>query len=381
MADLTPYTIEQILDLFKSAYYEQTGNPLLIGSDEFAFSTVASYVLRVFEQAIQHGSKAVSINTATGQALDNIAASFGIERPDATPARMAIALENETQNPIVCDIGQIVAYTNQGVTFSNTAPITLPQTGETVYLFLYCSDSGSQYNGMTPSSMDIPEGSLLVANSISTGGMDSLRDYTPENDEAFRAYVLEAVKALSVGTAPYYEYEAKKGYDGILADVYCLRDGDTGFEPGKVKIKTLFLPAITSVLYKTTTNESIRDYLSSDSVKCVTDYVEVAEGEAEYLNVIGIVIYYEKRFQATTSDGITLAQDHFERVFESYRTDLITHFNKPYIEAELEAMLCKPDENGVYATTFKSNASYYKSGVGRKFIISAQWNNATVYWI
>ena len=381
MADLIPYTTEQILDLFKAAYYEQTGETLRIGSDEFAFSTVASYVLRVFEQAMKRGADAVSINTATGEALDNIAASFGIERPDATPARMAIALENETQNPIVCDIGQIVAYTNQGVTFSNTAPITLPQTGETMYLFLYCAEAGSQYNGITPSEMDIPDGSLLVANSMSGGGTDSLQEHTQENDEAFRKYLLEGIKALAVGTAPYYEYEAKKGYDGILADVYCLRDGDTGFEPGKVKIKTLFLPSITSTVYKNTTNETIREYLSSDSVKCVTDYVEVAEGEAEYLNIIGIVIYYEKRFQAMTSDGITLAQDHFERVFESYRTDLITHFNKPYIEAELEAMLCKPDENGVYATTFKSNASYYKPGVGKKFIISAQWNNATVNWI
>ena len=381
MTDLIPYTTERILDLFKAAYYEQTGETLRIGSEEFAFSTVASYVLRVFEQAMKRGADGVSIKTATGAALDNIAASFGITRPDATPARMAIALENETKNPIVCDIGQIVANTNRGITFSNIAPITLPQTGETVYLFLYCSDAGSQYNGIAASSMDIPDGVLLVANSISTGGTDSLQDYTPENDEAFRAYVLEGVKALSVGTAPYYEYEAKKGYDGILADVYCLRDGDTGFEPGKVKIKTLFLPAITSAVYKNTTNETIRAYLSSDSVKCVTDYVEVAEGEADYLNIFGIVIYYEKRFQAMTSDGITLAQDHFERVFESYCTDLITHFNRPYIEAELEAMLCKPDENGVYATTFKSNASYYKPGVGQKFIISAQWHNATVNWI
>jgi phage-related baseplate assembly protein len=84
MADLIPYTTEQILDLFKSAYYEQTGNPLLIGSDEFAFSTVAAYVLRVFEQAMKRGADAVSINTATGEALDNIAASFGITRSGAT---------------------------------------------------------------------------------------------------------------------------------------------------------------------------------------------------------------------------------------------------------------------------------------------------------
>lgn len=381
MANLIPYTTEQILDLFKAAYYEQTGETLRIGSDEFAFSTVASYVLRVFEQAMKRGADAVSINTATGEALDNIAASFGIERPDATPARMALALENETQNPIVCDIGQIVAYTNQGVTFSNTAPITLPQTGETVYLFLYCAEAGSQYNGITPSEMDIPDGSLLVANSMSGGGTDSLQEHTQSNDEAFRTYLLEGIKALAVGTAPYYEYEAKKGYDGILADVYCLRDGDTGFEPGKVKIKTLFLPSITSTVYKNTTNGTILEYLSSDVVKCVTDYVEVAEGEAEYLNIIGIVIYYETRFQASNGDGITLAQDHFERVFSEYREKLLTHFNTPYIEAELEAMLCKPDENGVYATTFKSNASYYKPGVGKKFIISAQWQNASVYWI
>ena len=85
---------------------------------------------------------------------------------------------------------------------------------------------------------------LLIASSASKGAIDSLEEYTPENDAAFRAYVLEGIKALSVGTASYYEYEAKKGYDGILADVYCLRDGDTGFEAGKVKIKTLFVSSI-----------------------------------------------------------------------------------------------------------------------------------------
>lgn len=40
MAELIPYTTEQILDLFKAAYYEQTGETLRIGSDEFAFSRI-----------------------------------------------------------------------------------------------------------------------------------------------------------------------------------------------------------------------------------------------------------------------------------------------------------------------------------------------------
>lgn len=381
MAELIPYTTEQILDLFKAAYYEQTGETLRIGSEEFAFSTVASYVLRVFEQAMKHGADSVSINTATGDALDNIAASFGIARPNATPARMAIALENETQSPIVCDIGQIVAYTNQGVTFTNMAPITLATNGHTFYLFLYCSEAGSKYNGITPSEMDIPDGSLLVANSISRGGTDSLQEHTQENDEAFRKYLLEGIKALAVGTATYYEYEARKGYDGILADVYCLRDGDTGFEPGKVKIRTLFLPSITSPVYKNTTNETIRTYLSSDSVKCVTDYVEVAEAESEYRQLLGIVLYYESRFKAINEDGFTIAQDHFLRIFESYYTDLITHLGKPFIEAEFEAMLCKPDENGIYATTFQCSTAYRKPANGKKLVISASWASATVNWI
>lgn len=381
MADLIPYTTEQILDLFKSAYYEQTGNPLLIGSEEFAFSTVASYVLRVFEQAMKRGADAVSINTATGAALDNIAASFGITRPGATASRMAIALESISGSTVVLDVGQIVATTAQNVDFKNIAPVSLPGDGTTVSLFLYCDELGSRYNGMISSEIELPDTVLLIASSASKGAIDSMEEYTPENDAAFRAYVLEGIKALSVGTASYYEYEAKKGYDGILADVYCLRDGDTGFEAGKVKIKTLFVPSIATTAYKLMINSIIRDYLSSDAVKCVTDYVEVAEGEAEYLNIIGIVIYYETRFQALNSDGISLAQAHFERVFAEYRERLLTHFNRPYIEAELEAMLCKPDENGVYATTFKSNESYHKPGVGKRFIISAQWNNATVNWI
>lgn len=135
MADLIPYTTEQILDLFKAAYYEQTGETLRIGSEEFAFSTVASYVLRVFEQAMKRGADAVSINTATGEALDNIAASFGITRPGATASRMAIALESISGSTVVLDVGQIVATTAQNVDFKNIAPVSLPGDGTTVSLF------------------------------------------------------------------------------------------------------------------------------------------------------------------------------------------------------------------------------------------------------
>ena len=381
MADLIPYTTEQILDLFKSAYYEQTGETLRIGSEEFAFSTVASYVLRVFEQAMKRGADAVSITTATGEALDNIAASFGITRPGATASRMAIALESISGSTVVLDVGQIVATTSQNVDFKNIAPVSLPGDGTTVSLFLYCDELGSQYNGMSFDEIELPDTVQLIASSVSKGAIDSMEEYTPENDAAFRAYVLEGIKSLSVGTASYYEYEAKKGYDGILADVYCLRDGDTGFEAGKVKIKTLFVPSIATDAYKMMINSIIGEYLSSDAVKCVTDYVEVSEGTAEYLNIIGIVIYYETRFQALNGDGITLAQAHFERVFAEYRERLLTHFGLPFIESQLEAMLCTPDNDGVYATTFKCTRDYYKPGVGKKFIISAQWNNATVNWI
>ena len=44
MAELIPYTTEQILALFKAAYYKQTGETLRIGSEEFAFSSGAAYV-------------------------------------------------------------------------------------------------------------------------------------------------------------------------------------------------------------------------------------------------------------------------------------------------------------------------------------------------
>ena len=81
--DYIQITPEQLLQSFQTAYYNEHGETLRIGSDEFAAASVFSYALSVLFNALNDSAKQRYIDTATGVFLDAIAATYGItQRPD-----------------------------------------------------------------------------------------------------------------------------------------------------------------------------------------------------------------------------------------------------------------------------------------------------------
>lgn len=371
MADFIPYTTEQILDLFKSAFYEQTQETLKIGSDEFAFSSVASYVLRVFEQALQHGANNLNLDTASGSALDNLAGSFGVKRPDPQYARLAVKVtKNGNISGGYFGIGEIYAE-GGGTQWRNKIPINFDFfTSNSFDVLLYAGETGAKYNGVSSIEFShlIPSYDDLTfeQKTISFGGTDSIDNYTPENDEAFRAYLKTQIKALSVGTAEYYEQQAIKGNDDIIWDAYCLRDGDTGFEPGKAKIMLAINPSISATSFKNAFLEELNSYLNSDEVKCVTDFVQAQFVNASIYPNPDIKIVYKSQFKALSpsNHNYSLAQLHYGKCANKYNEYLRHHINAPFLLSEFSDILCTPDEDGVYAVSVWINDAYVSPTVG-----------------
>lgn len=394
MAEFIPYTTEQILDLFKSAFYEQTSQTLRIGSEEFAFSSVAAYVLRVFEQSMQHGADQCSIETATSEALDAIGSSFGLSRYNiGQTARCGLTVTNTTESVITINSGEIF-WENSEVEFQNREPVVL-SAGANEDVLLWATDSGSKYNGISDIEPDPITGISFSDISTTYGGVDSPLPYSTENDDIYRTYIKSHIKSFGVGTAEYYEQLCLEGNDGIITSAYCLRDGDDGFEAGKVKLYVCFktLPRTSSSVVVYIGTEAFRQSiinalnlaLNASNRKCVTDLVVVQTSLPSVpavLQLQNVIVAYESRFKALNSEGVMLAEAHYNKCIDQYRRYLLEKCNRPFIASELETILTTTDEDGVYCTSFVCDRAYL--GVtppGATLAIVATFNSVSKTWI
>ena len=403
MADLIPYTTEQILDLFKSAFYKQTSQTLRIGSEEFAFSSVAAYILRVFEQAMQHGADQINLDTATGEALDAWASSYNLQRYDmASQARCGLLVTNTTENKITLGVEDIF-WENSDTEFFNRVPIVLA-AGASESVLLWASESGSQYNGITGIEPNPIDGITFSDISMTYGGNDTPLPYSEENDAKFREYVKTHLKTAGFGTASYYEQLAlDEAYENqILTSAYCLRDGDItagdtthSFEPGKVKIFICFkrvgedsTTPIGTTAFRTSYVNSIKLTLESEYNRCLTDEIIVNSidhiEDMFELGLQNLVVCYKKQFSILAENGITVALNHFRKTLYKYRRILVEHIGMDYVEGDLQQMLMTPDEDGVFCSGFNASFStgtvYKKCPIGKVIFISG-WGNPIITFI
>lgn len=81
--DLIDIKPRELLDLLKSAYYDQTGKTIQIGSDEYAAASAQAYAWSVLLGDINNATQNRFIDYATGEYLDAIATNYGINsRPN-----------------------------------------------------------------------------------------------------------------------------------------------------------------------------------------------------------------------------------------------------------------------------------------------------------
>lgn len=388
MADLIPYTTEQILDLFKAAYHEQTGDTLRIGSDEFAFSTVAAYVLRVFEQAIQHGANDSTLETASGAVLDTIGESYGLERSDlGQTARCGLRVTNTTNEMITLAVEDIY-WENSETEFFNKYPVEIPANSH-VDVVLYCTEIGAKYNGITDITPNPVNGVSFSDISMSYGGRDTPLPYSSENDNIFRAYIKANLKGFGFGTAEYYQAAALKNNDGILTSAYCVRDGDSNFEAGKAKIYCAFAlideqktEYVGTVAFRAAVINAVQ--IAVNSRKSLTDTIEVysALDGIRIIPLYDVRLLYESRFQALDGDGRSLAESHFLRCRHKYNKTLLETVNKIYKEGDFEKILTMPDEYGVYCSGFTTSTLVaYPRYPGTIIMIGYDWSDNNVQWI
>jgi phage-related baseplate assembly protein len=339
--DLLNTDPKQFLDAFKTAYYEQTGETLQIGSDYFAVASVYAYCLSVFFNAVNDATQNRFIDYATGEYLDAIATNYGIEsRPDGYHATARFNLVS-SRSYNYFEAGQIVVSDDSGNQFYNRYTIAFSDSPYSVVL--YAVQSGTRYNGIpanTITNLDSLTARLLLDSATNTsmteGGTDGF-PYTTDGDNAYRQWLETQIQSFA-GAGTYEAYEARaRNADPRVDDVYVLRQDDEGYAKGKVKIYILASSRTADVV------DIVQASCSDESFRPIGDLVVVQAAQTYSIAVNGTVrISYPEKFKDVANERNT-------RIIAAYNELLARHINKPFVIEELCAMLVAEDEYGVWA--------------------------------
>lgn len=371
---LLSYTPNEILDLFKSSFYNEHGTPMIIGGDDFTASAIFTYVLSVLTNAINVAGDQRFLESATGEYLDAIAGSLGLSRPAPARANAVFHLKPVTTGNI--DTNGLRVSDTSGHVFGNAEPLSLTRNVQ-VDVLLYCTESGSSANGLPAGSVsNIEAGSNLVSaasNTTMTGGGDDGYPYTAAGDQAFREYLLNRKGHFPVGgSATAYRSKCFEIGDKRLLDVHVLQDGEDGYVQGKVKIYTLWDTSTLNSAYIKLLNEKIFTLVTAEDFRPIGDYVEVASAEPDY---VGLGLTWALKYRLRDRD---VAEAHMRKVLYDYEQYLKGGFGRPFSEADLVKRFCTPDENGVSALGFDitdANAKYLIPTPGSYFAFSAPPNS------
>ena len=352
MAELELMNIDprQLIDLVKSAYYDQTGETLQIGSDEYAAAAAFAYVWSVLLGNINDATLNRFIDSANGAFLDAIAANYGIEsRPDGYSATALFSFTYQ-YDYINIPAGAIVVEDDSGKQFTNRYAFQ-GYTGQSHVL--YAVEPGEEYNGIPAGSIDnIVSGSAYITDAqntnMSAGGSSSMVG----DDDAFREWLKIQIQSFA-GAGTYRAYEARaKNADPRVTDVYVLRQDDTGYQKGKVQIFILSDPDSDP---DHDCVEIVQNACSDDAFRPIGDLV-VTSYAPTYTESLAKTIQttYPSRFLAVANTRNT-------RIVNEYADYIKKGINRPFVFEELCKRLCAIDDDGVYCTDAKPLGLIYST--------------------
>ena len=363
--DLITVNPRELLDLLKSAYYDQTGETLTIGSSEFAIASTQSYVWSILLNEIDEFTKNRFIDYARGEYLDAIAANYGIlERPQGYRATAEFVV-TATGLTIQVPANAIVVEDNGGLQFTNPYKVTI-RTGS--HIILQAVEAGEQYNGIPEGKIThIVEGSSYISaitnTTMSSGGTNDFSD-----DDVYREWLKTEIQSFA-GAGTYTAYEARaKNADSRILDSYVLRQTDTGYQKGKVQIYIYADPTTDFGECLYLAQEACED----ESFRPIGDLVEVSYSPVDTRGISATIqVTYPRMFYA-------VAADRNERIFKEYRDYVQSKINRPFVFDELCSRLKEKDADGVYALDAKTIGIQSSSfpipvypAVGRRLYVSS----------
>lgn len=244
MTEIMNTNPNELLENFQTAYYNQIGKRMQIGSEEYTISSVFTYVLALYAGLINQSYKNQRIETASGEFLDNIAQRYSLSR---TPEVYS--------NPFF--EGKFTFKTGSEV-YGRDFPVgSFEMTiGDHIYtnangftarsnrlIKFICNEVHTDYMTSSEILEEIKkykdsEGNLIFLSNYMTDSdlSDMLSVSQPLSDDDFRKYVSESKYLYVPGIAGSFEALAKNAFGKNITDARVRVQGDTGFVPGFVDL-------------------------------------------------------------------------------------------------------------------------------------------------
>lgn len=343
-SDFLSMTVGEVLNLYKEKYYEQTGQPLRLGSEDLAAASVHTYVYGVLMNAINYAFQNSVLSGASGEWLDAIGETWNVSRPAATKA--SVMMHIKSLQAVTLAAGSLRVADAAGHIFTNKEAVSLVVGDVGAYASCAAENTGSDYNDIEIDAINIlvePEniGIYSVGNTtVSGGGLDEASD-DEEGDEIYREYIRTQRKTPLVGASS-ASYLAKvwATEPNRIYDAYVIQSGDSDYTAGKVKIRVI--PRNSDYMADVLVN--LQEACAASDFRAIGDLVEVSTASETSLNpwLAGFRVVYPLKFKG-------LAETHLNNVVSEYQTYLKQGFNRPFSEAELVKRLTTIDEDGVYA--------------------------------
>ena len=234
----------ELLESFQTAYLNQIGRRMQIGSEEYTLSSIFTYVLSHYAQLINNSYKNQLVDSASGEFLDNIATRYGLSRTPEVYSNPFFegkfifktgsefygrdyppnAFELTIGNHIYANSNGFTARTNRLIRFTCIEKHTDYLTATEII------DELKKYKDS--------DGNLVFMAAYMTDSdvTDLLSVAQPLSDEDFREYINNSKYLYTPGIAGSFEALAKNAFGKNINSARVRIQGDAGFAPGFVDI-------------------------------------------------------------------------------------------------------------------------------------------------
>lgn len=286
---------KEILQNFQSAYYEQIGRKMVIGSEEYTISSVFSYVLAVFSGMLNASYNNRFLSTASGVFLDDIASQYGLDRNPVTFENPYFDGSFLFNNPDgrTYQAGDYV-ITLAGYHYTNTDAFTMSNANTPIKW--RCTESHSEY--LTKAEIEsalVGDGKVFYSVAQMSDGLQSV-EAPITDDDAFRTYIEQNKRLYQAGIAESFESVARLASERIV-DAHCIRQSEAGFEAGKVSLQIKPLDGTTNRNIVTRFDvPTIEKAISDLNLLCVGQFLQVNVLPYRNFTISGMTAYIDKTY-------------------------------------------------------------------------------------
>ena len=243
MTDILNTNPNMLLESFQSAYYNQIGVRMQIGSEEYILSSVFTYVLSLYAGLVNQSYKNQNIDTASGEFLDNIASRFNLSRTPEVYSNPwfegRFYFDASSCRGRSFDIGELQIVVGDHK-YTNSTKIS--SATDNVLIRFICLEAHKDYLSKPElitalKQIEDPTGAKVFVEMYLTNynisEMQSISNAL--SDDELRAYIRENRQLYIPGVAGSFEALAKSSSKDIT-DARVRVQGDVGFRPGYVEL-------------------------------------------------------------------------------------------------------------------------------------------------